>query len=185
DLSTTDEVETGPLPRSTQTELATTIADPILGIRFTTQGATAFSCAGRDFVALINSEFAQAEASRLARAQAIPVIILQRSLETGHFNPSHVTMTDPEANERVRVNVTRRSGTVVLTGTASIDSQKVSFELVSTKTPYLPPTAITGTFDVGKVRLVIDRLVTQRLLSVAQAAMVSTPTPQTGPTELA
>jgi hypothetical protein len=77
-----------------------------------------------------------------------------------------------------------RSGTVVLTGTVGIDSQKVSFELVSTKTPYLPPTAITGTLDVNGVRLVIDRLVTQRVLSVAQATIVSSPTPQTDPTEL-
>jgi len=52
-------------------------------------------------------------------------------------------MTDPESNERVRVNVARRWGTVVLTGTASIDSHGVSLELVSTKTPYLPPTVIT------------------------------------------
>jgi hypothetical protein len=184
DLSSTDEVKTGPLPRRTQAELATIIADPILGTRFTTEGAAAFSCAGRDFVALINSELAHATASWLMRGQAIPVIILQRSLETGHFNPSHLTMTDPEGNESLRVNVARHSGAVVLTGTAGIDSRKVSCELVSTKTPYLPPTAITGTLDVDKVRLVIDRLVTARVLAVAQEAMVRTPTPQTDPTEL-
>jgi hypothetical protein len=93
-------------------------------------------------------------------------------------------MTDPEGNESLRVNVAQHSGAVVLTGTAGIDSQKVSFELVSTKTPYLPPTAITGTLDVDKVRLVIDRLATARVLAVAQEAMVRTPTPQTDPTEL-
>ena|SRR5215207_7311193 len=97
--------------------------------------------------------------SRGRVSQAIPVIILQRSFETGHFNPSHLTMTDPESNERERVNVARRSGTVVLTGTASIDSHGASLELVSTKTPYLPPTVVTWSLDAEKVQLVIDRLV--------------------------
>lgn len=170
-----------PLPRSLAAEVAALVADPIFGIECSGEGAATFECGANRYVALLHAEFARRGPSWLAAAQGLPVVVLQRSLETGELVVSHVVMSDPERDGGARLQVARQSGAVVMTGTATISDDGVSFELASVVTPHMPPTTITGRYDGPKDRLVLDRLLMARALTPQQRSLIRAPTLQAEP----
>lgn len=168
--------------RSVRSELEAITESPVLGLRVTSEGTAAFSCGGRSFVSLMSSDLAREGPTWLTIGQAIPAVVMQRSLETGHWVASHVVLTDPGRDGRVRVCVARRSGPVVLAGEATIDGDVAAFALAATRSPYLPPTKIGGRFDGARRTVVIDRFTTSRVLSADQVRLTRNPTRQEGPT---
>ena len=87
----------------------------------------------------------------------------------------------PEHDGRARVQVARRSGAVVMTGSATVSDDGISFELASAVTPHMPPTKVAGRYGGRQDKLVLDRLLMARGLTPQQRSLIRAPTLQIEP----